>query len=101
MTPEKWVKERVKRALREAGVWYCCPHGAGYGLPGIPDFICAVPRPSGPAQFLAIETKAGKNGLSSHQEARRREIEAVGGMYMVVREADIDLLPSILRRIRQ
>ena len=91
MRKERDVKDAVKKILRQHGIWYCMPHGAGYGLPGIPDFICCQG-----GRFIGIETKFGGNKLSPHQEQRRAEIIAAGGVWLTVDEKNIGCLAARL-----
>lgn len=90
MTPEGKVKEVVKKRLKDAGIWYYMPVQNGMGVVGIPDFICCAG-----GLFLAIETKApGKaSNLSPNQQARRNEIEAACGEFMVIDGSEESLRP--------
>ena len=89
-TPEGKVKQKVKAVLKKHGVWYFMPVPCGYGLAGVPDFICCVQ-----GKFLGIETKApGKaKSLTKHQAACHRAIRQSGGEVVVVDNADkIDII---------
>jgi hypothetical protein len=73
------------------------PVQTGYGVNGIPDFICCWK-----GLFIAIECKApGKKGATTPaQRLRLSEIREHGGRAMVVSSADelgpwLDLLESI------
>lgn len=39
MTPEKKVKEKVKKILNKLDCYYCMPSTGGYGSSGVPDII--------------------------------------------------------------
>jgi len=81
MTPEGRVKDKVKKLLKERGIWYFMPAANGFGRVGIPDFICCMD-----GKFLAIETKApGKrDNTTANQENRINEIRAARGWALVV-----------------
>lgn len=81
MTPEGRVKQAVKKVLKDRGVWYFMPMQNGFGVVGIPDFICCWN-----GKFLAIETKApgNKSGTTPNQDRRIREIVEHGGSAFVV-----------------
>ena len=53
MTPEGKVKATVRKLLAQYGAYYTMPLGAGFGVAGVPDFLCCVD-----GVFLAVETKA-------------------------------------------
>ena len=80
-TPENLVKAALKQEASYLGVYIFSIIGGLGQLPGIPDFLgCHEGR------FLGIEAKAGKNVLSKHQEARRDEIVASGGLFIEYRK---------------
>lgn len=101
MTPEGKVKQDIEKQLFiwgfiKAGTktsvwpplpvgWYYMPVQTGYGINGIPDFICCYA-----GAFFGIETKApGKVGnLSVNQGRRKEEIELGGGRVFVVDSAE-------------
>lgn len=56
-----------------------------YGVAGAPDIMCVLP-PNG--QLLGIEVKDSKGRLNENQERFKRELEAVGGVYVVARSLD-------------
>ena len=53
MTPEGKVKDAVKKVLKKHGIWYFMPMQNGFGVVGVPDFICCFN-----GAFLGVETKA-------------------------------------------
>lgn len=93
MTPEGRVKNAVKKVLKDRGIWYFMPMQNGFGVVGIPDFICCWD-----GTFLAIETKApGKRGdTTANQERKLQEIGNHGGLAIVVDDAQqlIDFLEA-------
>jgi hypothetical protein len=80
-TPEGRVKEAVKKELKSRGIWYFMPMQNGFGVVGIPDFICCWE-----GLFLAIETKApGKRSqTTSNQDRVIAEIKKHDGRAIVV-----------------
>lgn len=83
-TPEGKVKAAVKKVLQARGIWFFMPMQNGFGVVGIPDFICCWK-----GQFLAIETKApGKrNTTTANQDRKLQEIQDHGGWAIVVDDA--------------
>jgi len=81
LTPEGAVKNKVKRWLKDQGIWFFMPMQNGMGRVGIPDFICCHG-----GKFLAIETKApGKRmSTSANQERELMAIRAARGIALVV-----------------
>jgi pantoate kinase len=91
-TPEAKVKEKIKKILKEHGVYYAMPMGTGYGNSGVPDFLCCVN-----GKFLAIEAKAGKGIPTALQEKNLRDIKVAGGIALVVNETNIEELKTWLK----
>jgi len=84
-TPEKKVKEAIKRVLKKYKVYYFMPATGGYGRSGVPDFICCAN-----GLFLAIEAKAGGNGVTALQAKEIASIHHAGGFALIVNEENID-----------
>ena len=85
-TPESKVKAKIKKILKDHGVYYAMPIGTGYGSSGVPDFLCCVN-----GNFLAIEAKAGKGTTTALQNKNIREIKESGGMAVVIAEEQLEL----------
>lgn len=79
MTPEGKVKEKVKKVLKEFGVYWHSPVTNGMGKPSL-DFICCHK-----GRFLAIETKTEKGKLTLRQEATIDEMQKAGAIVLVIR----------------
>jgi len=92
-TPEGKVKAQVKVTLKAHGIWFYMPMQTGFGVVGIPDFICCWD-----GKLLAIETKApGKrNNTTPNQDRVLAEIQAAGGVAIVVDE--LSQLEEILNK---
>ena len=78
-TPESYVKEKVKKLLKEAGAYYHMPVQNGMGKPSL-DFVCCHQ-----GRFLAIETKAEKGVLTLRQKATMDEMQKAGAIVLVIR----------------
>lgn len=80
-TPEGKVKDAVKKELRKRDIWFFMPMQNGFGVVGIPDFICCWD-----GLFLAIETKApGKRTQTTpNQDRVIAEIKDHSGRAIVV-----------------
>lgn len=78
MTPEGRVKKKLKAYLDGAGIYYYMPVPGGYGRPTV-DFLCCQC-----GQFIAIETKAGKNKLTALQEHAMHEMAQAGAQCWLV-----------------
>ena len=79
MTPEGKIKEQVKAMLKAEEVWYFLPVSNGFGVHGIPDFVCCYKGRS-----LFIETKK-PGGKATPLQLRQKElIEAAGGKWFLV-----------------
>lgn len=95
MKNESDVKKRVKEILNELECFWYMPVQTGYGVQGIPDFVCCIN-----SRFVGIETKFGKNTLSSWQEKQRDSIIESGGAYLVINEKNIDELMAIIMALK-
>jgi Holliday junction resolvase len=86
-TPEKKVKDKVRKLLTESGVYNFMPATHGYGRSGVPDIIACIN-----GKFLAIETKAGKGTTTALQKRELDLIRKSGGIAMVINEDNLDEL---------
>lgn len=94
-TPEKKVKDAVRKLLVELGIYYFAPAANGFGRAGIPDIICCFG-----GRFIAIECKAGKGVTTALQDRELAAIRTAGGMTMVVNETNIQELKEKLQWMR-
>ncbi len=90
-TPEKLVKDKVKKLLDSLGIYHFSPPGMGLGRSGIPDIIGCYN-----GKFLGIECKAGKGKTTALQERELDAIRAAGGFAFVVRETNLEELKEQL-----
>jgi Holliday junction resolvase len=101
-TPEKKVKEKVVKYLKEYGkdIYYFFPATGGYGRSGVPDIVGCYK-----GMFFAIECKAGNNTTTKLQDFEIKRINESGGVAWVVNESNVDsvkvALESLLARPRR
>jgi hypothetical protein len=95
-TPEKKVKDKVVKLLKEKGVYYFFPATHGYGRSGVPDIICCYK-----GVFLAIECKAGSNKTTALQDKEIDAIRVAGGIAFVVNENTTGYVSSYIALIDQ
>ena len=95
-TPEKKVKEKIVKVLKEEGVYYFFPATHGFGRSGVPDIVCCVN-----GCFLAIEVKAGTNKPTALQV---REIEAIrrcNGVAVVANDENWDMVRGLVHNMKE
>jgi hypothetical protein len=93
-TPEKKVKDKVRKILDAAGAYHFMPATHGYGASGVPDIIGCYK-----GTFFAIECKAGKNRPTALQEKVLNSIASKGGYVEVINEENLDGVGTMLGRI--
>ena len=91
MTPEKKVKQKVAKLLKEAGAYYFFPATGGYGRSGVPDIVGCFK-----GNFFGIECKAGKNTTTALQELELEKIKKSGGRAIVINEERIEMFKNDL-----
>jgi len=90
-TPEKAVKDRVKKLLETSHAYFFMPIGGMFSQAGIPDIVCCVE-----GKFLAVECKAGHNKPTALQDRELQRIRDAGGTALVINEENIDVLKAWL-----
>jgi len=93
-TPEGKVKRSVRQVLDRLGAYYVMPVTGGYGTQGAPDFLVCFK-----GRFIGIETKAGKGQLTELQKLNLSRLMDAGGVPIVVREDDIEILLQIMENL--
>lgn len=91
MTPEKKVKEKVKKILKELNCYYCMPSTGGYGSSGVPDIIACYQ-----GKFIGIECKANGNKPTALQQKNLQDIIKSNGQSLVIDEKNIDMLKLLI-----
>ncbi len=94
-TPESKVKSAVVKLLKAHNVYYFFPATHGYGRSGVPDIVACVR-----GRFVAIECKAGKNEPTALQQREIKNIQTAGGIAVVVREDNVDLVETIIKELK-
>jgi hypothetical protein len=90
-TPERAVKVRVTKMLDKAGAYYFYPATHGYGRSGVPDIVACLR-----GQFIGIECKAGRGATTALQDRELKRIREAGGVALVIRESNFDILEDLL-----
>ena len=91
MTPEAKVKKKVVAVLKQHDAYFFYPVTGGYGRSGVPDVIACHD-----GRFIAIECKAGTNKPTPLQEKNLKDIQAAGGVSLVVNEDNISIVGETL-----
>lgn len=94
-TPEKKVKDKVAKILKEYGAYYFFPATGGFGRSGVPDIIVCHK-----GQFIGIECKAGSNTTTALQVRELEKIITAGGYALVVNEDNIADVVNIMDTIK-
>ena len=93
MTPEKKVKEKVKKILNKIGAYYCMPATGGYGASGVPDIIACYQ-----GRFIGIECKANGNKPTALQKKHLSDIKNTKGVSLLIDESNIDMLEYLINQ---
>lgn len=91
LTPERKVKDKVKKVLKELGAYYAMPATGGYGSSGVPDFLVCYR-----GRFFGLECKANGGKTTALQEKNLEDIRENGGVAFVVNEHNVDNLRELL-----
>lgn len=94
-TPEKKVKDKIVKILKEHGVYYFFPATYGMGRSGVPDIVCCCD-----GKFLAIECKAGKNKTTPLQDREIAAIKEAGGTAYIINEDNIPQVKEFIDESR-
>ena len=94
-TPEKKTKKKVVEVLKAHDAYYFYPVTGGYGASGVPDIVACVR-----GKFFGIEVKAdmNKRGATALQMKNLNQIDASGGVALVIDDKNID---SLRERLEQ
>ena len=95
-TPEKRVKEKIVKVLKEEGVYYFFPATHGFGRSGVPDIICCVN-----GYFLAIEVKAGTNKPTALQVREIETIRRSNGVAVVANDENWDMVRGLVHKLKE
>ena len=90
MTPEAKVKKKVVAILKKYEAYYFYPVTGGYGRSGVPDVIACHD-----GRFIGIECKAGSNKPTPLQQKNLDDIQAAGGVALVINEDNINAVEEL------
>jgi hypothetical protein len=93
-TPEKKVKDKVKKFLDSIGAYHFSPMTGGFGRSGVPDIIVCLK-----SRFIAIECKANGGKTTMLQEKNIDAIRLNKGIAMVVDENNIEYMKEVINDI--
>jgi Holliday junction resolvase len=93
MTPEKKVKQKVAKQLKEMGAYFFYPATGGYGRSGVPDIVGCYD-----GKFFGIECKAGNNRLTALQERELVLITKAAGLAVVVNEENVGEIGELVSK---
>ena len=94
-TPEKKVKDKVKKLLAEYGAYYFMPATGGYGKSGVPDLVACIK-----GRFVGIECKANGGKPTALQDKNLMDIVNTGGIAMLVDETSLVMFKSVLEQLQ-
>ena len=92
MTPEAKVKKKVVAILKKHETYYFYPVTGCYGRSGVPDVIACHD-----GRFIGIECKAGSNKPTPLQQKNLDDIQAAGGVALVINEDNINIVEELFR----
>lgn len=92
LTPERKVKDRVKRVLAGCGAYYFMPATHGYGSSGVPDLVVCLN-----GLFIGIECKANGNKPTVLQLKNLNDVTIAGGVAIVVDETGVERFEDVLK----
>jgi len=95
-TPEKKVKDKVKKLLAAHGAYHFMPATHGYGASGVPDIVACLR-----GRFLGIECKANGNQPTDLQLKNLRELSSAGGVAILVDETGLESFADLLTRVNE
>jgi len=92
MTPEKKVKQGIKKVLDKLGAYYFMPATGGYGASGVPDIIVCYQ-----GAFIGIEAKANGGKPTTLQLNNLNAIVDNGGKSLIIDEHNLPVLESLIK----
>ena len=91
---EKNFENRIKRYLKEKGIYHFKTFGNAYQRSGLADIICCVN-----GYFLGIEVKAENGRPSDLQLYEQRQVEASNGISLIVKPSDFEYLKTVINEL--
>ena len=94
-TPEKKVKDKVKKLLAEHGAYYFMPATGGYGKSGVFDIVACYK-----GRFIGIEVKADCTKKPTGLQSKNALLaNAMGADVLLIHDQNIDALKHIFMEI--
>ena len=90
MPPAAKVKKKDVAILKKHEAYYFYPVTGGYGRSGVPDVIACHD-----GRFIGIECKAGSNKPTPLQQKNLDDIQAAGGVALVINEDNINTVEEL------
>lgn len=94
MAEEKNFENKVKRYLKENGVWYVKYFENGVTKAGVPDIIACVN-----GWFIGIEIKASKGKPSEIQKYQQKQIRKSNGVSLILYPDKFELFKSFVQHL--
>lgn len=95
-TPEKKVKDKVRKTLDTRKAFHFMPATHGFGASGVADIIGCYK-----GKFFAIECKAGNNKPTALQLKNLNAVAAAGGYTEIIYEDNLEDVGLMLARIER
>lgn len=95
MAEEKTFENKVKKWLKEEGIYFIKIWGGGFQRAGIPDILCCIN-----GKFVALELKSETGKLSELQKYNLEKIQKSGGIGLCVRPSDFEDVKLVLNSLR-
>lgn len=95
MAEEKTFENKVKKWLKEEGIYFVKIWGGGFQRAGIPDILCCVN-----GKFVALELKSETGKLSELQKYNLEKIKESGGIGLCVKPKDFENVKLVLNSLR-
>ena len=92
-TPEKKIKDKVKKVLDQLNCYYFFPATGGFGRSGVPDIVCCIE-----GRFVGIECKANGNLPTALQQKNLNDIGFNGGVALIIDETNVGELKEWIEK---
>lgn len=91
MASEKRFETKIKKLLAESGAYYVKYFGCGFTQAGVPDILACIG-----GRFVGIEVKADNGRPSALQIHNLKQIQASGGVGILVYPKDYEALKDLI-----
>lgn len=94
MMSEKAYENKIKKFLKEKGIWYIKYNPEFYGRAGVPDILACCN-----GRFLAIEVKRENGKVSPLQQHNINELKRNGAIALITRPSEFEKLKETICNI--